>query len=139
MTRDHHRHDEPPDFPVWPGDHVCKPRAGPIAFDAYNTSPDGLPAKTLGKDAVANGCSQVCLPSGVRNVAAHHGMKYGAGCFGENDNSLYPTFADGSLIPAHTPVCPGPHFVHEGTVTGVQFFTWECTGGDVIDYGAPYR
>lgn len=67
------------------------------------------------------------------------GVHYGSSCFAENDNSLYPTFGDGSVIPAHTPICPGAEFVSEGSVAGVQYFTYKCTGGDVINYGAPYK
>ncbi|KAG8459822.1 hypothetical protein KFE25_014385 [Diacronema lutheri] len=127
------------DFPVWPGDQVCKPRAGTIMFDAYNTSPDGLPPKMLSKNAVLNACTQICLPAGVKGAAEGHGVRYGGSCFGENDSMVNPTYADGSPIPDHTLVCPGPVFELEGSVAGVQYFTYKCTEGDVIDYGAPYK
>jgi hypothetical protein len=108
-------------------------------FDAYSLAPAGLPHKALNADAIANSCTQICLPQGVSKVAGSHGVRFGGNCFGENNASANPFYFDGSPIPEHTPVCPGAQFVHEDSTAGVQYFTYKCTSGDVINYGGPYK
>ena len=126
------------DIPIWPGNQQCKPRAGTIMFDAYNTVPAGLTKKLVTDDYIPNSCSQICLPTGVKNAAEGHGVHYGASCFGENDSVLNPLDGNGIPIPEHTPVCPGFTFAEEGAIAGVQYFVYTCDG-PVIDYGAPYK
>jgi hypothetical protein len=126
-------------IPIWAGDQQCKPRAGTIMFDSYNTVPSGLPAKLVTNNYIPNSCSQICLPTGVKGAAEGHGVHYGSSCFGENDSTLNPFGGNGNAIPAHTAICPGFTFHEEGAVAGVQYFIYTCEDGDVIDYGAPYK
>jgi hypothetical protein len=126
------------DIPVWPGDVSCEYRRG-VMVDAFSTAPDGLPDKSLRPGTTPNSCSMICLPSGFKNVGQRHGIKYGGDCFGDSDDIDDHTYADGTKIHSGTPVCPGYTYEHSGKVAGVEFFQYRCNGGDVINYGAPYK
>mmetsp|Transcript_18904 Transcript_18904/g.63341 ORF Transcript_18904/g.63341 Transcript_18904/m.63341 type:complete len:209 (-) Transcript_18904:730-1356(-) len=123
--------------PTWPGGYKCDDKSN-LIFNAYTTAPTGLPDGTLRGDTPGNSCTMVCLPKGIQGVAENHGVHVGGTCFGTNDNSLFPTYGDGSPIPEGTEICPGAEFYTEGKTAGVQYFTYKCAG-TVIDYGAPYK
>lgn len=130
--------DQTPEPPVWPGGKQCSGRKG-LLYDAYSTAPAGLPEGSLRKGTPENSCTQVCLPKGVSGAASKHGVLFGSTCFGTNDGTANPEDKDGVPIPPNTAVCPGAEFVLEGKTAGVTYFTYACTGGPVLDYGAPYK
>jgi len=106
-------------IPTWPGGVSCKSRGSQaILFDAYATAPKG--AEGLASGTPENSCSMICLPAGLQNVAAKHGVHYGSSCFDDE-------------------ICPGAKYINEGAQAGVQFFRYDCTEGNAVDYGPPYK
>mmetsp|Transcript_12776 Transcript_12776/g.34181 ORF Transcript_12776/g.34181 Transcript_12776/m.34181 type:complete len:182 (+) Transcript_12776:136-681(+) len=125
--------------PEWPGSVSCAPRGSQeMTFQAFSTVPAGLPEDEVAPGAVENTCTMICLPKNLKNIAAKHGVHYGSTCFGTNDGSLYPFDAQGNDIDGRQ-ICPGATFLREGKNTGIQFFTYTCAEGNVINYGGKHK
>lgn len=131
---------------LWPGGVTCErghldvfqitPRYCNASSHPEHSPPGCDPSVHLSKPNGAerpnwNSCTMICLPTGLRTVASRHGMRFGGTCF--EPNRIEPE-TYGTAV-----VCPGAEYVASYAFLGIPMHTFHCAGGEVIDFGMPYK